>query len=66
MFRTPDSLAGFFDKGVSKLLVAAPVHHQSALNIVYGVNEKLYNPDIHQIIRLLYYKLLSAGCEGHT
>lgn len=50
MFRTPDSLAGFFDKGVSKLLVAAPVHHQSALNIVYGVNEKLYNPDIHQII----------------
>ncbi|MEM9976055.1 MAG: ArsJ-associated glyceraldehyde-3-phosphate dehydrogenase [Cyanobacteria bacterium P01_D01_bin.2] len=42
-FRTPELLAPYFKRGVQKVIVAAPVK-QGALNIVYGINDHLYNP----------------------
>ena len=49
-FRTPEKLAGYFTKGVQKVLVAAPVQDGQALNLVYGINEHLYNPIKHNIV----------------
>ncbi len=48
-FRKPEDLAGHFDRGVDTVLVAAPVH-SGALNIVYGVNDHLYEPDRDRIL----------------
>ncbi|MDG2991821.1 ArsJ-associated glyceraldehyde-3-phosphate dehydrogenase [Candidatus Synechococcus calcipolaris G9] len=48
-FRTPEQLAGYFDQGVKKVIVAAPVKEQ-ALNIVMGVNDHLYNQDEHHLL----------------
>ena len=42
-FRSPDTLNPYFDRGVKKVIVAAPVK-QEALNIVYGINDDLYDP----------------------
>ena len=41
-FRKPEQLQTYFDQGVKKVVVAAPV--EGALNIVYGINDHLYNP----------------------
>jgi len=41
-FRTVEQLQTYFDQGVKKVIVAAPV--DGALNIVYGVNDHLYDP----------------------
>ena len=49
-FRTKEKLTGYFDKGVGKVIVSAPVYHEDALNIVYGINEHLYNPKKNRII----------------
>ncbi len=48
-FRTPQSLAPYFEQGVKKVVVAAPVKEQ-ALNVVMGVNDRLYDPDAHDIV----------------
>jgi glyceraldehyde 3-phosphate dehydrogenase len=42
-FRTPESLQPYFDGGVTKVVVAAPVK-EGALNIVMGCNDDLYDP----------------------
>jgi glyceraldehyde 3-phosphate dehydrogenase len=47
-FRTPESLQAYFDQGVKKVVVAAPV--KGALNIVMGVNDHLYNPATHHLV----------------
>jgi glyceraldehyde 3-phosphate dehydrogenase len=47
-FRTPESLQAYFDQGVKKVVVAAPV--KGALNIVVGINDDLYDPDTHHIV----------------
>lgn len=49
-FRTVESLAPYFEHGVRKVIVAAPVKEKGALNIVVGVNDDLYDPDEHRII----------------
>jgi glyceraldehyde 3-phosphate dehydrogenase len=49
-FRTPESLAPYFEQGVRKVVVAAPVKHDSALNVVMGVNEDRYDPASHDIV----------------
>ncbi len=41
-FRQPGQLQAYFEQGVKKVLVAAPV--DGALNIVYGINDNLYDP----------------------
>jgi glyceraldehyde 3-phosphate dehydrogenase len=48
-FRTPEDLQVYFDRGVKKVIVAAPVK-TGALNIVMGVNDHLYNPEQHHLI----------------
>ncbi len=48
-FKTPEKLQAYFDQGVRKVVVAAPVKEQ-ALNIVMGVNDHLYQPDRHHLV----------------
>jgi glyceraldehyde 3-phosphate dehydrogenase len=48
-FVTPDALQLYFERGVRKVIVAAPVK-QGALNIVMGVNDGLYSPAQHHIL----------------
>lgn len=48
-FRTPELLAPYFQRGVKKVIVAAPVK-QGALNVVMGVNDHLYRPDQHHLL----------------
>ncbi|NNJ93203.1 MAG: ArsJ-associated glyceraldehyde-3-phosphate dehydrogenase [Halobacteria archaeon] len=47
-FRTPESLQAYFDQGVKKVVVAAPVN--GALNIVIGINDDLYDANTHDIV----------------
>jgi glyceraldehyde 3-phosphate dehydrogenase len=49
-FLTPDALQAYFDRGVKRLIVAAPVKHADALNIVVGVNDHLYEPAKHRLL----------------
>jgi len=44
-FRTPESLDAYFERGVKRVIVAAPVKDERALNVVVGVNDHLYDPD---------------------
>ena len=48
-FRTTALLDPYFQGGVKKVIVAAPVK-QGALNIVYGINDHLYNPSEHHLL----------------
>jgi glyceraldehyde 3-phosphate dehydrogenase len=48
-FKTVEKLAPYFDQGVKKVLVSAPVP-EPAINIVYGVNHKDYDPERHDVI----------------
>ena len=48
-FRTLELLAPYFKHGVQKVIVAAPVK-QGALNVVYGINDHLYNPAEHHLL----------------
>ena len=47
-FRKIEQLQAYFDQGVKKVIVAAPV--EGALNIVYGVNDDCYQPQEHHLI----------------
>ena len=47
-FRQLDQLQAYFDQGVKKVIVAAPV--EGGLNIVYGVNDDLYDPQQHHLL----------------
>ncbi|MBD3620190.1 MAG: ArsJ-associated glyceraldehyde-3-phosphate dehydrogenase [Chromatiales bacterium] len=47
-FRKPEQLQAYFDQGVKKVIVAAPV--EGALNIVYGVNHDAYDPTTHHLL----------------
>jgi glyceraldehyde 3-phosphate dehydrogenase len=49
-FRTRDGLAPYLERGVAKVVVAAPVKDGSALNIVMGVNDERYDPAVHDIV----------------
>lgn len=48
-FKTEAALAPYFEKGVRKVVVAAPVK-EGALNIVMGVNDDLYDPKRHHLV----------------
>ncbi|WP_417454916.1 ArsJ-associated glyceraldehyde-3-phosphate dehydrogenase [Kiloniella sp.] len=43
-FKSKDVLTPYLDEGVKKVLVAAPVKSEGVPNLVYGVNEDLYDP----------------------
>ena len=49
-FRTPRKLAPYFERDVRKVIVAAPVKDERALNVVVGVNDHLYEPETHDIL----------------
>ena len=49
-FLTPQALQGYFDRGVKRVIVAAPVKHEAALNVVVGVNDHLYDPARHRLL----------------
>ncbi|MCE9621253.1 MAG: ArsJ-associated glyceraldehyde-3-phosphate dehydrogenase [Actinomycetia bacterium] len=49
-FRTNELLEPYFDRGVRKVVVAAPVKSAGAMNVVMGCNDHLYDPDVHRII----------------
>jgi glyceraldehyde 3-phosphate dehydrogenase len=48
-FLTSEVLEPYFHRSVRKVVVAAPVK-QGALNVVMGVNDNLYNPELHNIV----------------
>lgn len=47
-FRKVEQLQAYFAQGVKKVIVATPV--EGALNVVYGVNDHLYQPDVHHLL----------------
>jgi glyceraldehyde 3-phosphate dehydrogenase len=49
-FLRPDQLQGYFDRGVRKVIVAAPVKDPAALNVVVGVNDDRYEPQEHRLL----------------
>ena len=49
-FLTPETLQGYFDRGVKRVIVAAPVKHADALNVVVGVNDASYDPATHRLL----------------
>jgi glyceraldehyde 3-phosphate dehydrogenase len=49
-FLTPEQLQPYFNRGVKTVIVAAPVKHAEALNIVVGVNDHLYDPARHHLL----------------
>jgi len=44
------SLTRYFDHGVRKVIVAAPVKEPEVLNVVMGVNDDLYDPATHHVL----------------
>jgi glyceraldehyde 3-phosphate dehydrogenase len=46
--KKPEYLRSYFDQGVKRVLVAAPT--EGALDIVYGVNDHLYDPATHHLV----------------
>ncbi len=48
-FRTPELLQPYFESGVKKVIVAAPVK-EGALNVVMGVNDHEYRPSRHHLL----------------
>ena len=49
-FKSDAALAPYFDAGVRKVVVSAPVKDGPTANIVYGVNYDNYDPAAHHIV----------------
>ena len=49
-FLKPEEVQAYFDRGVQRVIVAAPVKDERALNIVFGVNDHLYDPNRHTLL----------------
>ena len=49
-FRTVALLEPYFERGVQKVVVAAPVKDVEVLNVVMGCNDHLYDPTMHRIV----------------
>ncbi len=49
-FLKPAELDAYFRRGVKRVIVAAPVKDEAALNVVVGVNDHLYDPDRHRLL----------------
>lgn len=50
VYKTAEKLAPYFAAGVKKVVVSAPVKDGDVANIVYGVNDEIYDADRHQIV----------------
>ncbi|ATG49439.1 type I glyceraldehyde-3-phosphate dehydrogenase [Celeribacter ethanolicus] len=49
-FKTAERIAPYYEAGVKKVVVSAPVKDGGALNLVYGVNHGLYDPAAHDLV----------------
>ena len=49
-FKTEAKLSPYFAAGVKKVIVSAPVKDGPTANIVYGVNDDIYDASAHQIV----------------
>ena len=49
-FKTEAKLTPYFSAGVKKVVVSAPVKDGPTANIVYGVNDGIYDPQAHHIV----------------
>ncbi|MBY5972495.1 ArsJ-associated glyceraldehyde-3-phosphate dehydrogenase [Ferrimonas balearica] len=49
-FKTEAKIAPYFEAGVQKVVVSAPVKDGPTANIVYGVNNHDYDPAAHRIV----------------
>ncbi|WP_421995174.1 ArsJ-associated glyceraldehyde-3-phosphate dehydrogenase [Reyranella sp.] len=49
-FLKPEQLDAYFQRGVKRVIVAAPVKDDRALNVVVGVNDHLYEPGRHRLL----------------
>ncbi len=49
-FLKPEQLDAYFRRGVKRVVVAAPVKDDRALNVVVGVNDHLYEPERHRLL----------------
>lgn len=50
VFKTAAKVAPYYEAGVKKVVVSAPVKDGGALNLVYGVNHDLYDPAAHDLV----------------
>lgn len=50
VFKSEAALQPYFDAGVKKVVVSAPVKDGPTANVVYGVNHDTYRPEVHSII----------------
>ena len=50
VFKSDAALAPYFNAGVKKVVVSAPVKDGPTANIVYGVNSGDYDPNTHRIV----------------
>ncbi|SFJ16473.1 ArsJ-associated glyceraldehyde-3-phosphate dehydrogenase [Albimonas pacifica] len=50
VFKTPATVQPYYDAGVRKVVVSAPIKETPALNVVYGVNHDLYDPAAHDLV----------------
>ncbi|HTR86989.1 MAG TPA: ArsJ-associated glyceraldehyde-3-phosphate dehydrogenase [Reyranella sp.] len=49
-FLKPAELEPYFQRGVKRVIVAAPVKDEKALNVVVGVNHEAYDPARHRLL----------------
>ena len=50
VFKTEAKIAPYFQMGAKKVVVSAPVKDGPTANIVYGVNDDIYDADTHDIV----------------
>ncbi|MEH6799202.1 MAG: ArsJ-associated glyceraldehyde-3-phosphate dehydrogenase [Halopseudomonas sabulinigri] len=48
--KTSAALQGYLDQGVKRVVVSAPVKEAGVLNVVLGVNDQLFDPQVHRIV----------------
>ena len=49
-FLSKDKLKGYFDNDIQKVIVSAPINNPEILNIVFDVNDHLYDPSKYNIV----------------
>lgn len=49
-FKTKESLQAYLDQGVKRVVVTAPVKQEGVLDCVMGINDHLFDPQIHSIV----------------
>ncbi len=50
VFKSVAKTRPYFEAGVAKVIVSAPIKEAGALDLVYGVNHHLYDPGAHHLI----------------